>query len=436
MSLVSAGLHKNTFSMHGKPLTYVSYRSHRAALEFLHNTYSQDAGPGILAGPPMIGKTTAVRYFVQGLPLTTAVAAVDCRNLDSGGLLNAVLTQFGFLLDQLTENEELKFLNVFLDRQTAIFQPSLLLIENAHELRSSEYQALRQLFEARYEGRSTLRVILIGDSSLGLVIDALRARNVLRRAPNIFVLQPMAATETVHYVYSKLQAGGCDRPEAIVSSRLCEELFEKSEGYPGLIDWLVLLRLNQAKQLPLLARHEVGLIPETLPLLSIEEMVPVSENAADPADVPKLHFTLDGKTTQQVKLTQSTFMIGRAEGNDVTINSLCVSRHHALLIQQNNSTLLIDLNSTNGILVNSKRVVSRVLRHDDIISLGDHRIKVFDPRSRGRVATNGPTLDDTTTMRVLGNVQRLANVNCRTSGVHGQRQRRWQHRCGNTGRYC
>ncbi|MCJ7590811.1 MAG: ATP-binding protein, partial [Woeseiaceae bacterium] len=177
MNLITAGLHKNTFRMHGKPLTYVSYRSHRAALDFLRNTYSQDTGPGVLAGPPMIGKTTVVRNFVRGLPANTAVAAVDCQNLVSGGLLNAVLTQFGFLQDRLNENEKLKLLNVFLDRQTAIFHPSLLLIENAHELRPSEYQALQQMFEARYKGRSTLRVILIGDSSLGLVIDALRAHN-------------------------------------------------------------------------------------------------------------------------------------------------------------------------------------------------------------------------------------------------------------------
>lgn len=410
MNLITAGLHKNTFRMHGKPLTYVSYRSHRAALDFLRNTYSQDTGPGVLAGPPMIGKTTVVRNFVRGLPANTAVAAVDCQNLVSGGLLNAVLTQFGFLLDRLNENEKLKLLNVFLDRQTAIFHPSLLLIENAHELRPSEYQALQQMFEARYKGRSTLRVILIGDSSLGLVIDALRAHNVLRRAPNIFVLQPMTATETEQYVYSKLRAGGYHCPEAIVSSRLCEELFEKSEGYPGLIDWLVLLRLNQAEKLPLLARHEVDPIPENLPLLSIEDMVSVSEVAADPAEVPELHFTLDGKTTQQVKLTRATLVIGRAEGNDVTIVSPAISRHHALLIRQNNATLLIDLHSTNGVLVNSRRVTSRVLRHNDIISLGNHRIKVFDPHSRDRVATNAPTLDDTTTTPVLGDVRRLVAV--------------------------
>ncbi|PTM04334.1 MAG: hypothetical protein DA405_07665 [Bacteroidetes bacterium] len=53
--------------------------------------------------------------------------------------------------------------------------------------------------------------------------------------------------------------------------------------------------------------------------------------------------------------------IGRGEGNDFKIdpNDLTVSRNHAQLIYENGQWYLIDLNSRNGVFVNSKRVFGK-----------------------------------------------------------------------------
>ncbi len=98
-------------------------------------------------------------------------------------------------------------------------------------------------------------------------------------------------------------------------------------------------------------------------------------NAMPEPESPKLIVTLIGETLQEFELSSSRALIGRSELVDIVCNGEFVSRHHALLIRDEESVVLIDLNSRNGTFVNSRRISSRVLRDNDIIMVGDHRIK-------------------------------------------------------------
>jgi adenylate cyclase len=68
-------------------------------------------------------------------------------------------------------------------------------------------------------------------------------------------------------------------------------------------------------------------------------------------------------------MKQNVISIGRSKENDIVIDDKTVSRQHAQLIVHNtNRFQLIDLNSTNGIFVNSKKVNGKttVQRTDNI----------------------------------------------------------------------
>ena len=69
--------------------------------------------------------------------------------------------------------------------------------------------------------------------------------------------------------------------------------------------------------------------------------------------------------------------------------------------------LLVDLNSTNGTLVNSRRIQSKALRHDDVISLGNHGIKLIAPSYRTRRLVEERGLADTAQMKTLADMRRL-----------------------------
>ncbi len=65
--------------------------------------------------------------------------------------------------------------------------------------------------------------------------------------------------------------------------------------------------------------------------------------------------------------------IGRLEDNDIVIEDLAVSGHHAKIDSVGDKFLVTDLNSKNGTLVNETLISHpRWLRHGDIIIIGKH----------------------------------------------------------------
>ena len=112
-------------------------------------------------------------------------------------------------------------------------------------------------------------------------------------------------------------------------------------------------------------------------------------------DRPTLRLSSNGRTIQELPLAQSRLLIGRSEENDMSIPSRYVSRHHILLVRHGGSTLLIDLNSTNGTFVNSKRAYSCVLANDDVITVDLHsKFVQYSIAYNDPVATTHCTLGD------------------------------------------
>jgi pSer/pThr/pTyr-binding forkhead associated (FHA) protein len=66
--------------------------------------------------------------------------------------------------------------------------------------------------------------------------------------------------------------------------------------------------------------------------------------------------------------------IGRKNSNDVVINNLAVSGHHAKIDSVGDGFVFIDLKSKNGSFVNEELVSSHWLRNGDVISIGKHAL--------------------------------------------------------------
>lgn len=69
---------------------------------------------------------------------------------------------------------------------------------------------------------------------------------------------------------------------------------------------------------------------------------------------------------------EKAFTIGRKEGNDVIIENLAVSGHHAKIDSIGDSFFLTDLQSKNGSFINDVKVTSQRLNHGDVITIGKH----------------------------------------------------------------
>ncbi len=70
-------------------------------------------------------------------------------------------------------------------------------------------------------------------------------------------------------------------------------------------------------------------------------------------------------------------IIGRAEDADINLNSSTVSRRHAQInIDDKNSIVIMDLNSSNGTYVNGNRIKEAELHEGDIFSIGIYKLKI------------------------------------------------------------
>jgi hypothetical protein len=70
--------------------------------------------------------------------------------------------------------------------------------------------------------------------------------------------------------------------------------------------------------------------------------------------------------------------IGRAPQNDIHIRSRFISRYHARIVCDEGGARVEDLDSSNGIAINSHRSKRQLLRSGDLIDLGKTQLKYID----------------------------------------------------------
>src|SRR5215217_268560 len=87
--------------------------------------------------------------------------------------------------------------------------------------------------------------------------------------------------------------------------------------------------------------------------------------------------------------------VGRGEESDIRLDSLQVSLHHARLIKDQDSVLIEDKGSTNGVYINGKRIDHgrKKVDDDDVVQIGPFKLRVnpngaicvFDTRAKTRI---------------------------------------------------
>ncbi|OQX25124.1 MAG: FHA domain-containing protein [Desulfobacteraceae bacterium IS3] len=91
-----------------------------------------------------------------------------------------------------------------------------------------------------------------------------------------------------------------------------------------------------------------------------------------------LKFKKDSTKIREYQLERGqSVSIGRLDSNDIVIENLAVSGHHAKIDWAGNGFLLTDLKSKNGTFVNDQLAISHWLKQSDIITIGKH-ILIFE----------------------------------------------------------
>lgn len=103
----------------------------------------------------------------------------------------------------------------------------------------------------------------------------------------------------------------------------------------------------------------------------------------------KLEFSFNTNKIGEFRLDREVMTIGRKDDNDIRIDNLAVSGHHAKLLTIFGDSFLEDLNSTNGTIVNGRRISKHALKNGDVITIGKHELRYVNYNSKPGVSPAG-----------------------------------------------
>jgi len=382
-------------------------KQHARAKAYMESTIWFTDGFVVITGEIGSGKTTLIESFLKEIQSDVVIAQINQTQVSAIDFLQAVLVQFGFSPFKMKKAELIATLNNFLIEQYAAGRKVLLIVDEAQNLSMRVLEEIRLLSGVETTKEKVLRIILAGQPELNEKLDAPELIQLTQRIRLRFHLTTLSAPEMRAYIQHRLEvAGGADRQ--IFAEETYAEIFRYTGGVPRLVntlcdtammaaftadrDTVTLADIHQAIEelqwVEYSARNALQMKVPAEPRLS---QSPAVGGAAAADNGQPIHGRLlvatDGRTVEERMLRVGRIIVGRTPDNDLQIDSRFVSRHHCQIITTMHSSVIEDLNSTNGIYVKSKRVRRHYLNDGDVVVIGKHELIYVDERmARTRAA--------------------------------------------------
>lgn len=90
--------------------------------------------------------------------------------------------------------------------------------------------------------------------------------------------------------------------------------------------------------------------------------------------MPFLRHWINGSTAGVVELA-GDFTIGRSAANNLKIDDGTVSSEHAVIKQRGELYTICDLDSTNGVFLNGKKINEHTFAEGDVVMIGTHELE-------------------------------------------------------------
>jgi len=372
---------------------------HLRALEFMGHSLWTKARLGVVTAENGCGKSLLIKRLLKDLDERVNVAAVHREHIGPREFLLEILRQFGFSLADDDKTDRRRLLERYLAHQATAGRLCLLIVENAQSMHPSVLEELRCLAAVEHDGMRVLKTLLLGQPALDLVLDSPRMAELVKGNVSRFSLSAFSEDQTSAYVAHRLRAAGAPSPDALMPYTLLPQIHACSLGIPSNINKLCQRALIHAREEGAgqvthsaldKAIEDLGWVRRRLRMENaVLEQVAALESTPSQA---RLVVTMQGVPEREVALKSGRVLVGRGEEADLRIDSVFISRYHALIVRDGNRDLLLDLGSTNGLLVNSRRVLRRALRHRDLIQVGPARVMYVNEQANNASPDPGETL--------------------------------------------
>ena len=395
-------LHELPFRLSPDPQFLYLSKQHARAKAYMESTIWFTDGFVVITGEIGAGKTTLIETFLRELQTDVVVAQINQTQLSPTAFLQTVLVQFGFSPFNMKKPEVLATLNQFLMDQHDAGRKVLLIVDEAQNLSYRVLEEIRMLSGVETAKEKALRIILAGQPELNEKLNSQELVQLTQRVRLRFHLAALTRAETIAYIDHRLEVAGAEG-RRIFAEETYSTIYKYTGGVPRLINTLcdtcMMAAFGHDQDTVTVADLDAAIRElQWVEFASNTNRMQVPDvqisHAAASVDhgqsVGRILLASDGKTVVERELKPGRLVIGRTPDNDLQIDSKFISRHHCQIVTQPDACLIEDLNSTNGIYVQSKRVRRYNLNDGDVVQVGQHEIMYIDeraPRPRHPVET-------------------------------------------------
>jgi general secretion pathway protein A len=372
-------------------------RGHARARAYMESALDDGEEFVGISGAAGTGKTALAATLGNELGEQVLVMRCSGPQESARAFLQSLLDQCGFLPFRGEKAALLDTLAEYLGEQRAAGRKVLLLFDDAHQATLPVFEALLDLADPEVDGAGLLRTVFIGRPELEQQLAVGELAELMQRMRLQLRLTALSAEQTRGYVVHRLAIAGSQGRE-IFEPLSIDAVYRHTGGVPKQINLLC----DAALQAAAVAGHDsvtAADVREAARQLQWPELgngteafmsgtgasashhVAQQGTGAIVAPLGHLRVQSAGQLVAEYDLYRGRMMIGRAADADLRIDDRTISRHHCQIICTDEHSVIQDLNSTNGIYVDERRVRRHLLRDGDDFLLGAYQFIYSDLRT-------------------------------------------------------
>jgi general secretion pathway protein A len=328
----------------------------------------------LISGEAGIGKSVMLEDCLAQLPATVKLAHVRHAELSSDEFFQAVLSQLESGDHAASADGPQRF-DACLARQVGAGFRVVIAVDNADLMAPDLLDEILKLGSRRRPTQLRACVLLAARNSVQRVLARPQFESSDKRPSLQILLQSFNLEETQRYLEHRLQVSGFTGQD-FFGPDACGEMVRFTGGIPRLINTLADAVLTAAftRGHGRVSASDVKTVASQLGWVEYSARPESDPPRAEIEQASPGYIRLDhqNRLVAECQLPLGRITLGRSLRNDVRIESSFVSREHCRILTTANSSVIEDLQSQNGLLVNGKKVSVHRLSAGDVVQIGDH----------------------------------------------------------------